>query len=204
MTVTPSVATVLAHLDLDRTVDLVAEVCTIPSSLGEEGPLASFLASVMSGYGFAGVDLLPVLDARSNAVGEVVLGDEPRVVMTGHMDIKPVSLGWSRAEPFSGEMIDGAVYGHGIMDMKAALACQIVAIEAMAVASGSTPGVFSDSMAMAAVSDHMGDQAGSIAYFDKCQADLCILGELTDNQVCLGHRGRYCFDIATRGVSAHT
>jgi acetylornithine deacetylase/succinyl-diaminopimelate desuccinylase-like protein len=31
-----------------------------------------------------------------------------------------------------------------------------------------------------------------------------VLGELTDNQVCLGHRGRYYFDITTLGRSAHT
>ena len=57
---------------------------------------------------------------------------------------------------------------------------------------------------MAAVSDHMGDQLGSIAYFDEHPADLCVLGELTGNQVCLGHRGRYYFDITTLGRSAHT
>jgi acetylornithine deacetylase/succinyl-diaminopimelate desuccinylase-like protein len=30
------------------------------------------------------------------------------------------------------------------------------------------------------------------------------LGELTDNEVCLGHRGRYYFDVTTLGRSAHT
>ena len=53
---------------------------------------------------------------------------------------------------------------------------------------------------MAAVSDHMGDQLGSIAYFDEYDADLCVLGELTDNEVCLGHRGRYYFDVTTLGA----
>jgi acetylornithine deacetylase/succinyl-diaminopimelate desuccinylase-like protein len=50
----------------------------------------------------------------------------------------------------------------------------------------------------------MGDQSGSIAYFASHGADLCVLGELTDNQVCLGHRGRYYFDITVLGRSAHT
>ncbi len=52
-------------------------------------------------------------------------------------------------------------------------------------------------LAMAAVADHMGNQAGSIAYFAEHEADLCVLGELTDNEVCLGHRGRYYFDVTT-------
>ena len=194
------VAQVLDAVDLDRAVDLVQEVCRIPSILGEEGDLASFLASVMSESGFEGVELQPVVADRPNAVGHLRFGDGPSVVMTGHMDTKPVSHGWSVTEPFSGALIDGAVYGHGVMDMKAALACQIVAIEAVRASGVPVRG----SLSMAAVSDHMGDQLGSIAYFDAFDADLCVLGELTDNQVCLGHRGRYYFDVTTIGRSAHT
>jgi acetylornithine deacetylase/succinyl-diaminopimelate desuccinylase-like protein len=185
---------------LDRAVELVREVCRIPSVLGDEGPLAEFLAGIMRDSGFEEVELQPVLPDRPNAIGEINFGTGRRVVLTGHMDTKPVSHGWSRSQPWSGDVIDGHVYGHGIMDMKAALVCQIVAMEALRDSGLPLMG----SVAMAAVSDHMGDQAGSIAYFDQHQADLCVLGELTDNQICLGHRGRYYFDIVTLGRSAHT
>ena len=198
--VSDTAAKVAEVLDLDRAVQLVQQVCRIPSVLGEEGELATFLASVMSDSGFEAVQLQPVLPDRPNATGQVVLGDGPTVVLTGHLDTKPVSHGWSVTDPFSGALIDGSVYGHGVMDMKAALACQIVAIEAVR-ASGLPMG---GTIGMAAVSDHMGDQLGSIAYFDTHRADLCVLGELTDKQVCLGHRGRYYFDITTVGRSAHT
>lgn len=191
---------VLGNLDLDRAVELVRQVCRIPSVLGGEGELAAFLASVMRESGFGSVELQDVLTGRPNALGEVSFGPGPRVVLTGHLDTKPESHGWRRAAPFSGDLIDGAVYGHGVMDMKAALACQIVAIEA--VKASRLP--LSGTIAMAAVADHMGEQAGSIAYFGTHQADLCLLGELTGNQVCLGHRGRYYFDVTVRGRSAHT
>ena len=191
---------VLGRLDLDRAVELVREVCRIPSVLGDEGPLAEYLASVMRDSRFDEVALQPVLPERPNAIGEVRLGPGRRIVMTGHMDTKPVSHGWEVTEPFSGALIDGSVYGHGVMDMKAALVCQIVAIEG--VRSSGLP--LTGTLAMAAVSDHMGDQLGSIAYFDEHDADLCVLGELTDNEVCLGHRGRYYFDVTTLGRSAHT
>ncbi len=191
---------VLESVDLDRAVELVQEVCRIPSVLGEEGALGGFLASVMRESGFERVSLQPVLPERPNAIGEVSFGQGRRVVFTGHMDTKPVSHGWSVTEPFSGALIEGSVFGHGVMDMKAALACQIVAIEAVR-ASGLELG---GTLAMAAVSDHMGDQLGSIAYFDEHEADLCVLGELTGNEVCLGHRGRYYFDVTTIGRSAHT
>jgi acetylornithine deacetylase/succinyl-diaminopimelate desuccinylase-like protein len=199
--VDPGFATaVLERVDLDRAVELVRQVCRIPSVLGDEGELAAFLASVMRESGFESVDLEPVLPGRPNAVGEFSFGPGPRVVLTGHLDTKPVSHGWQQAAPFSGDLIDGAVYGHGVMDMKAALACQIVAAEAVQASQLRLSGT----LAMAAVADHMGDQAGSIAYFSAHQADLCVLGELTDNQVCLGHRGRYYFDVTVLGRSAHT
>jgi acetylornithine deacetylase/succinyl-diaminopimelate desuccinylase-like protein len=193
-------APVLERLDTDRAVDLVRQVCRIPSVLGEEGDLAAFLADVMRDSGFESVALEPVLPGRPNAIGEISMGPGPRVVLTGHTDTKPESHGWQRAAPFSGDLIDGAVYGHGVMDMKAALACQIVAIEA--VRASRLP--LSGTLAMAAVCDHMGDQAGSRVYFGGHRADLCVLGELTGNQVCLGHRGRYYFDVTVRGRSAHT
>jgi acetylornithine deacetylase len=195
-----TVGPILEAVDLERAVQLVQEVCRIPSILGEEGELASFLTSVMSESGFERVELQPVLPDRPNAVGHVSFGGGRTVVMTGHMDTKPVSHGWSASEPFSGALIDGSVYGHGVMDMKAALACQIVAIEAVRASGLPVQGTLS----MAAVADHMGDQLGSIAYFEAFTADLCVLGELTDNQVCLGHRGRYYFDVTTLGRSAHT
>lgn len=193
-------AALWSKLDLDRAVALVQEVCRIPSVLGAEGPLAEFLGSVMRESGFESVELPPVLPGRPNALGEVSFGPGPRVAFTGHMDTKPPSHGWQRAAPFSGDLIEGSVYGHGIMDMKAALACQIVAIEAVRASQLELSGT----LAMAAVSDHMGDQAGSVSYFEDHKADLCVLGELTNNQVCVGHRGRYYFDVTVRGRSAHT
>lgn len=191
---------VLSHVDTDRVVGLVQEVCRIPSVLGEEGDLATFFADVLRASDFEHVDLQPVLPDRPNAVGEVSFGSGPRVVLTGHMDTKPVSQGWSVSDPYSGALIDGRVYGHGIMDMKAALACQLVAIEAVRAAGIPLAGT----AAFAAVADHMGDQQGSVAYFDAFDADLCVLGELTDNEICLGHRGRYYFDVTALGRSAHT
>jgi len=187
-------------IDRERVVKLVQEVCRIPSVLGEEGALAEFLADVMRESGFEAVALQPVLPDRPNAIGELSFGAGPRVVFTGHMDTKPVSHGWTKTTPFSGDIIDGAVYGHGIMDMKAALVCQIVAMEAIRASGAEVSGT----LAMAAVSDHMGDQLGSIAYFDEYSADMCVLGELSDNEIFLGHRGRYYFDITVLGKSAHT
>lgn len=193
-------ARVLEHVDSDRVVELVRQVCRIPSVLGAEGQLAGHLADLMRESGFEGVELQPVLPERPNANGHLDFGPGRTVVLTGHLDTKPVSLGWERSTPWSGDLIDGAVYGHGVMDMKAALVCQIVAMEAVRASGVPLTG----RLAFSAVSDHMGDQTGAIAYFDTHPADLAVLGELSDNEIFLGHRGRYYYDIHVQGRSAHT
>jgi acetylornithine deacetylase/succinyl-diaminopimelate desuccinylase-like protein len=197
---TDAAAAAVAAIDTDRLVELVTQVCRIPSVLGDEGPLAEYLHRVMKESGFEATALQPVIGDRPNAIGELSFGVGRRVVFTGHMDTKPVSHGWTVTEPFSGALVDGSIYGHGIMDMKAALVCQIVAMEALRDSGVPLAGT----LAMAAVSDHMGDQLGSIAYFDSFPADLAVLGELSDNEIFLGHRGRLYFDVTVLGKSAHT
>ena len=78
--------------------------------------------------------------------------------------------------------------------MKAALACEIVAMEACGTAAWS----WRARWRWPRSADHMGDQLGSIAYFDSYPADMAVLGELSDNQIFLGHRGRYYFDVTVR------
>ncbi len=186
--------------DLDLAVDLCRRMSRIPSVLGEEGPLAAFVAATLRDLGFERVSLQPVLPDRPNAVGGLSFGPGRRVVLTGHLDTKPVSHGWEMAEPYSGDLVDSRVFGHGIMDMKGALACQIAALAGLKDAGLPLSGT----AAFAAVSDHMGDQLGSITYFEAYAADLCVLGELSESTVSLGHRGRYYFDIHVYGRSAHT
>ena len=190
----------IASVDVGLAIELCREVSRIPSVLGDEGPLADFLVKTMKDLGFIDVGLQDVLPGRPNAIGEISFGPGRRVALTGHMDTKPESHGWTKAEPYSGDLIDGRVYGHGIMDMKGALACQIAAMAGLKDAGLPLAGT----AAFCAVSDHMGQQLGSIAYFERYPADLSVLGELTDSTICLGHRGRYYFDVHVYGHSAHT
>ncbi len=66
-----------AAVDTQRLIELVQQVCRIPSVLGEEGDLAGFLQSVMAESGFEAASLQPVLPGRPNALGELSFGDRP-------------------------------------------------------------------------------------------------------------------------------
>src|ERR1051326_2279014 len=125
----------------------------------------------------------------------------PTFVLTGHMDTKPVCRGWD-GDPYSGLVRDDRVYGHGIMDMKSALACMLAAAKSLRDAALGAE--LNGTLYVAAVCDHMGAQMGSIKLFEQVRGDYCILGELSDNEIYLGHRGRYYFDVTTLGRAAHT
>ena len=193
---------VLSCLDLERAVELVQEVCRIPSVLGAEGPLAE-LSRVGDERAaeFEAVELQPVLPRspqrdRGSAFGRREVASCSPVTWTP----SPSPTAGTCREPFSGDLIDGSVYGHGIMDMKAALVCQIVAIEA--VRASGLP--ISGTLAMAAVADHMGDQLGSIAYFDEHPADLCVLRGAHRQRGVSGASGPLLLRRHDRGRSAHT
>ncbi len=187
-------------VDADEAVALTQEIVRIPSVQGEEGELARALHARMSGLGFDRVYLQDALPERPNVVGVVDSGRPgPTLILTGHIDTKPVCLGWE-GDPYSGLVEDGRLHGHAVMDMKAGVACLVEAGAALARDRHGWCGT----VLVAAVADHMGQQRGAIRFFEEHAGEYCILGELTDLEIYLGHRGRLYWDITALGHSAHT
>jgi acetylornithine deacetylase len=194
-----AVEKVLSEFDPEIVLGITQDMVRIPSVLGDEKRIGEYLKSKMDELGFEETELQEVFPDRYNAIG-CFHGKRPgpTFVLTGHMDTKPVSEGWD-SDPFSGKRENGRIYGHGIGDMKAGLASQIAAAYAVAKSVD-----FAGTLWVAGVCDHRGEQQGSIDFFKKVKADLCILGETSNLRIYLGHRGRYYFDISAIGKSAHT
>lgn len=191
---------ILDTIDLDLAVGLTQEIVRIPSVVEEEGPIGLALEAALRRLGIGRVWREEVHHGRDNVLWEVKGAKPgPNFLFTGHMDTKPVCEGWTR-HPYGGEREGSRVYGHAIMDMKAGLVCQIAAMKAIVDARLD----FAGTMTFVGVSDHMGQQTGSIALFKTHHFDYAMLGELTDMQIYVAHRGRYYFDISTVGHSAHT
>jgi acetylornithine deacetylase/succinyl-diaminopimelate desuccinylase-like protein len=187
-------------VDTDDAVLLTQEIVRIPSVVGEEAELSSFLLGRMAALGFDEVYAQEALPGRSNVIGVVDSGRPgPVMVLTGHIDTKPVCVGWD-ADPYSGHLADGKIHGHAVMDMKAGVACLVEAGAALARDRSAWRG----KVYVACVVDHMGQQQGAVRFFDEHPADYSILGELTDLAIYLGHRGRLYWDITSIGRSAHT
>ena len=98
-------------------VGLIAESIRTRSYSDEEGNLAHLIRKHMEGLGYD----LAEIDSVGNVVGRIGNG-KTIIHFDGHMDTVQVNDAdqW-QVPPFSGEIVDNAIWGRGSVDMKSAL-----------------------------------------------------------------------------------
>jgi acetylornithine deacetylase len=118
----------------DEVIGLLQDLIRIPSTnpkLSDEAPNGE--AAVQDRVGIAmeaagaELDRWDALPGRPNLVGTVRgTGGGPSLGINGHIDVVPVGDGsdWSHG-PWSGEIVDGFVWGRGASDMKGGIAAMI-------------------------------------------------------------------------------
>lgn len=135
----------------------------------------------------------------------------------GHTDVVPVGDAddWSR-NPFSGDVVDGALHGRGAADMKSAIAAFAVAVNRLIERHGTpdswaTPG----SISLLITGDEEGPAINGtrkvlawLAERDET-LDACIVGEPTNpdalgDMIKIGRRGSTTGDVIVRGIQGHT
>ncbi len=103
-----------------------------PDSGGERRN-ADLLQTFLEGAGLDVERLTPHGD-RTSIVARIEGSDPsaPKLCLMGHTDVVPVNLaGWTR-EPFSGDVIDGEVWGRGALDMLCLTSSMAVAFKDLA------------------------------------------------------------------------
>jgi acetylornithine deacetylase/succinyl-diaminopimelate desuccinylase-like protein len=99
---------------------------------GEEARSVDLLAQYLSGCG--DMETFEPQPGRTSLVTRIEGSDPdaPSLLLMGHTDVVPVNVdGWSR-DPFSGEIVDGFVWGRGSVDMLNLTASQAVAFRRLA------------------------------------------------------------------------
>jgi succinyl-diaminopimelate desuccinylase len=129
----------------------------------------------------------------------------PCVHFNSHIDVVEAGEGWS-VDPFAGLVKDGKVYGRGACDMKGGLAASIIAAQAFMQVYPDFPGAIEISGTVDEESGGFGGVAhlARLGYFSKPKVDHVIIPEpLNKDRICLGHRGVWWAEIATKGAIAH-
>ncbi|GEM_PF-588320 len=126
-----------------------------------------------------------------------------RLLLIGHIDTVAISDGW-KTDPFTpveDPQEKGKIYGRGAMDMKGGLAVILETLEYYT----SHKDEFSGSILACFVSDEEILSRGTYSLVQEgvIKADYAIMAECRYDNVAIGFRGRYSFDITVHGVAAH-
>ncbi len=183
-------------------IELLAALVRTPSHRGlerqEEG-VAAALAEYLAQHGLE-PKLYEVAAGRPNLVCSVE-GPElgPHLLLCGHTDTVPLNEG-DPGVGFSGEVRDGRLLGRGAVDMKGALAAMAAALAGLE----RTAALSSGRVTFAAVVDEEMESLGAEHLVASgFTADGAIVGEPTENRICLGHKGLEWLEISFRGKASH-
>ncbi len=216
----PTKKQILDKIDADRLVEVACSLVDVPSPTGSEQQMGERMREIFLDMGLE-VAWQQVEDGRPNVIGtwEGAAGGTS-LMFNGHMDTsysgrEPHLRGIAGFQPESA-VRDGRIYGLGISNMKGALACYVEAVRALRDAGVRLRG----DVLIAAVTgeiektqwgeefrgaEYRGYAAGS-RYLPTHGgiADVCILGEPTEQKIVLGHYGALWGRISTSGPFVHT
>jgi acetylornithine deacetylase len=203
----------------DRLVEWASKAISIPSFTGSEEEMARFVEQTFEELGLR-VQWQQVEEGRANVLGTLSgAGGGPALMFNGHMDTsysgrEPwlAHVPGFQPEPFVRE---GRLYGLGISNMKGALACYIEAVRALVGAGVRLQGDLLVAAVCGEIEKAQYGEAQGAEYRGYASgtrhlvthgglADMCVLGEPTEEKVVLGHFGSLWLRISTEGNFIHT
>ncbi len=165
-----------------------------PGAPGEKA-IAGFIAQSLAEGGLA-VEIREPEPGRATVVARLNgAGGGRSLLLNGHSDTVDAA---GMAEPFSGAIRDGRVYGRGSFDMKGCLAACMGAARALA---GGTR--MRGDLLVAAVADEEYGSLGTLDLLRDIHADAAIVTEPTALDVCLAHKGYLWIEVEVTGKAAH-
>ncbi len=140
---------------------------------------------------------LPVVTGRIGRAGG------RRLLLVGHVDVVPPGdpSTWT-ADPWGGEIRDGAMYGRGSCDMKGGVVSILAAVRSL-VATGATDALGGEVLVVSVPSEEDGGQGMLAAIRAGCTGDAAIITEPTGLDVVIAHAGAITFRLTVPGRAAH-
>jgi acetylornithine deacetylase len=167
----------------------------VPGAPGER-EIAQFVAESLASFGLQ-TEIFEPEPGRTSVVGRLVgSGGGRSLMLNAHCDTVDVA---GMAEPFSGAIRDGKLYGRGSFDMKGSLAACMAAAKALTDAGADLRG----DVLVAAVADEEYGSLGTRDLLTRLKVDGAIVTEPTALNVCLAHKGYLWIEVQLTGRAAH-
>ena len=187
----------MPDLSFEAAIEFARDLIRTPGAPGAEGDVARHVLAEMQRLGFSHV--------RSDEVGNVIgvapgRGSAPAVMLSSHLDV--VDIGerdsWQH-DPFGGEVSDGFLHGRGAMDIKGPLALQTYAA-AQFIAEPAAGDII---VAHTVLEERGGWGMEHLMRSGEVHPGAVIIGEATNGDICVGHRGRAEVIVEIRGMAGH-
>lgn len=167
----------------------------VPGAPGE-GEIARYVTSALEALGLD-VAVLESVEGRPSVVGRRRGKRKGRSLMlNAHYDTVGVD---GMDDPFSGNIVDGRLFGRGAYDMKGSLAACLASAKALVDAHVDLAG----DVVIAAVADEEYASLGTAEVIDRYSIDGAVVTEPTELDICVAHKGFVWLEIETLGRAAH-
>src|ERR671911_270198 len=166
---------------------------------GNERALQEELAAMLTDAGFE-CELLAAEPGRPNLVARLRGSDGPTLTILGHIDtVRADPKEWSR-DPWSGELVDGWIWGRGALDMKGQVASEVAACLELG-RSGWRP---AGELLLVLTAD---EEAGGVLgaqwlcenHADRVRSDF-VVNEGGGSRIELGDRRLYTLSVGEKGI----
>lgn len=181
---------------------------------GDERAAQEYLAAVLEGAGFE-CTVVGRTEPRPNLVARLRgTAEGPTLCLLSHVDtVLATPTEWQR-DPWSGDLIDGFVWGRGALDMKGQTAAEVAAAVSLA-RSGWRP-AHGDLLVVVVVDEERGGGEGAMWITERhpelVRCDMLLnegggwrleYGEQTLYGVGCAEKGVFRFTLTTSGVAGH-
>lgn len=139
---------------------------------------------------------------RPNVVGTLEGAGRGRsLILNGHIDTVDAAdvTAWD-ADPYSGTIRDGVLYGRGSCDMKAGVITNLFALRALQAAGLRPSGKV---VIESTIAEEDGGAGALAAILRGYVADACVITEPTNLDIVVAHGGSLMFRLIVPGLSAH-
>jgi acetylornithine deacetylase len=191
---------VLDACDRAEMIDLASDLARLQSFTTQETPVAQYLERYLDERGF-GVEVQEVEPGRRQCIARLPgTGGGRSLMLNGHTDIDPLTVGWRR-DPWTPVIEGDLLYGHGLLNMKGGVAAMIEAALALRRAGVRLRG----DLVIAAVVGELQGGVGTVHLLEHgVRTDAAIVTEpYGARNVTTVHAGRWQAAITTYGRGIH-
>ena len=165
--------------------------------------LIAWVENYLDRFGIPYERVVDPTGTKANLWATVGPPDLPGYVLSGHTDVVPVDGQTWSSDPFRVAERDGRLFGRGTADMKGFLACCLAIVPGLAEQRLAHP------IHLAFSYDEEIGCVGVRGLIERLSGRalkplMCIVGEPTEMQVVVGHKGKRSFQATVRGRTCHS